>query len=157
MEAVFKAPSSAMTRLRKLSSDLDLEETNLYYFFNNSPDLLAIIAPDGSFIRTNNSWNKILGWNSCELDDEVLFSLLHGDDVEKMYEVMDFLTTSDLNRFHCRVRCRNGRYVVVEFSATKWVNGRSNLVGRIVPDLCLTCPETSHRLNWRSDAYSKSE
>lgn len=159
--AVLEAPpieaTPAIIRLRELSSSLDLEERSLYGFFNQSTDLLAIISADGMFVRVNASWQKILGWDEYEIIQKPWLHLIHPSDIGKVREVVGHLVAHDLDRFHCRVQCHDNRYIVVEFSATKWVNGRSNLIGRVVPDACLDCPNASPRLNWRPHACNTTK
>jgi len=149
--------SPSIVRLRELSNSLNLEERNLYNFFNQSSDLLAIISADGMFVKANESWHKFLGWEMHELMQKPWLHLIHPADITKVRDVVGHLVAHDVDRFHCRVQCSDNRHVVVEFSATKWNNGHSNLIGRIVPDACFECPNTSSRINWRPHACSTAK
>jgi PAS domain S-box-containing protein len=136
-----------LSRLKEVSAKLDLEERNLFYFFQRSPDLCAIINSDGSFVRLNESWHKLLGWE--DLDNTPWTHLIHHEDQGLVREFVGHLSAHDVQRFVCRLRCSDGSYVAVELSASKWSKtGCSNIIGRVVPDLCTCCP-MSPRLQWR--------
>jgi PAS domain S-box-containing protein len=149
MPTLLKSPVG-LTRLRELCDTLEDNERTLRDFFDLSPDLLAVISVDGYFLQSNPSWRKLLGWSDEELGEISWLSLIHPDDQSGLREAIGHLVACDVHRLVCRVRCANEQYKVVEFSATRWRRGSSNLVGRVVPDACLACPETSLRLNRRT-------
>ncbi len=155
MVGTLERKPSHIDRLRELTHDLNVEETQLCSFFNNSSDLLAIIDVEGTFARVNGSWVKMLGWSG--LNDSPWMHLVHPDDLVMVREAVGHLVTHDIHRFYCRMKHENGHYVVVEFSATKWLRGQSNLVGRVVPDLCLNCPDLSSRIKWSLNARSTTK
>ncbi len=135
----------SLVRLRELTEALDSCDSDLGNLFWASPDLMAIVRIDGSFCRLNMSWQKILGWTEQELMERPWQALIHPDDVANVRDVLSRLMKMDVPRFVCRIQGRDCRPRTVEFSATKWRDGLSNLVGRLVPDVCLSCPITGHR------------
>lgn len=146
---LLEPPVSTINRLKELSSVLDSEENLLATFFNESPDLFAVINSDGFFVRTNLSWTKLLGWSIEHLIKTPWLHLVFPEDRSKVREIVGHLVAHNIIKFHCRIRNKDQQPIPVEFSATKWVEGRSNLVGRVVSELCSRCPEASPRLQWR--------
>ena len=49
-------------------------------FFSLSPDMLAVLDFDGTFLELNSSWEKKLGWSKDELKMTSLFDRIHPDD-----------------------------------------------------------------------------
>jgi len=47
--------------------------------FNNTSDLIQCIAPDGSFIYTNNTWRKAMGYTREEAQSLNLMDVLHAE------------------------------------------------------------------------------
>lgn len=140
-----------LVRLRELCDTLEGDERILRAFFDSSPDLLAVVDIDGSFVQVNPSWHKLLGWTADAIEEMPWLHFINTEDQNMMREAIGHLVAHDLNRLVCRVRHRDGSYRVVEFSATKWRGGRTNLVGRLVPEACMSCPEASPRLTWRAN------
>ncbi len=150
MPQTLEAPVRLL-RLRELCDTLEGREGVLQSFFDLSPDLLAVVSVDGSFLQVNPSWQKLLGWTEERMEETPWLHLIHPEDQMAMREAIDHLVTNDLNRLVCRIRHADGHYRAVEFSATKWRGGTSNLIGRLVPATCLSCPEASPRLTWRAN------
>ncbi len=125
-----------LLRLRELCDTMDNGERNMRNFFDTSPDLLAVVSVDGSFVQTNHSWQKLLGWDQATMDEVPWLHLIHEGDQSALRDAIGYLVTDDLTGFVCRVRHAEGRYCVVEFSATKWCGGLSNMIGRLVPEAC---------------------
>ncbi|MET3423492.1 PAS domain S-box-containing protein [Actinoplanes tereljensis] len=48
--------------------------------FSSSPDLHLLTTPDGTIVRSNAAWEKVLGWTGDELRGTDLSSLIHPDD-----------------------------------------------------------------------------
>jgi PAS domain S-box-containing protein len=156
MPQVLEAPVGLL-RLRELCDTLEGHEGLLQSFFDLSPDLLAVISIDGFFLQVNQSWQKILGWTEETMEETPWLHLIHPEDQPAMREAVGHLVTHDLNGLVCRTRHADGHYRVVEFSATKWRGGTSNLIGRLVPATCLSCPEASSRLTWRANGCNNCE
>jgi len=64
-----------MTERRKLEEERDR-------VFTLSMDLLCIVRLDGYFIRTNPTFEKVLGFSEEELRNQPVFDFLHPDDRE---------------------------------------------------------------------------
>jgi len=124
-------PSMPLVRLRQLCDSLDREESLADGFFQRSPDLLAVIDHDGSFIKTSRSWNKLPGWD-C---NDNLFDFVRPDCRVAFRDMLASLSDHDVNSFDCAVGTVDDGYVDINFSATRWRDGRSNLIGRIGNEL----------------------
>lgn len=98
-----------ITEERKQS--LDLER-----FFSLSLDLFCIVDLDGSFIRTNKAWEKILGYSKAELSGSKFLDLIHEDDIYKTLKVFERINKDkSLTNFINRYRARDGKYHYVEW------------------------------------------
>lgn len=99
-----------MTERRRLEEERDR-------FFTLSMDMLCIVHLDGYFLRTNPTFQKVLGFTEEELRNQPIFDLLHPDDREAAISEYEKLragepTTSLENRF----RCKDGEYKWVAWS-----------------------------------------
>lgn len=99
-----------MTERRRLEEERDR-------FFTLSMDLLCIVRLDGYFIRTNPTFEKVLGYSEEELRNQSVFDLIHPDDRQSTISEYEKLragkpTKSLQNRF----RCKNGGYKWVAWS-----------------------------------------
>lgn len=139
--------SSALARLRTMTEEMEIDEHCLLKFFAKAPYLFGIVDRNGFFNRTNIAWNKILGWTAKELAEKNWLQLVHEDDVEVVKDALEHLSFEDV-KFICRMKT-NGRCgdALTEFSATKWDQGQSNTIGRLIPEPCSSCPvnEVSNR------------
>ena len=63
---------------QNIETQLLLEsEERFLDIFNNTNDLIQCIAPDGSFIYTNNAWRKSMGYTEEEVAELNLMDVLH--------------------------------------------------------------------------------
>jgi PAS domain S-box-containing protein len=137
-------------RIRELTDELTEEETALYLFFKLSPDMFCIADTEGMLRKVNAAWTNTLGWAEQELVEQPFLAFIHPDDVDRTKHIMGHMAEQDVIRFHNRYRKKDSNdYVVVEWSATAWINGLTYAVGRQVPDKCLTCPDSEERLGWK--------
>lgn len=134
----FDTPAMNLTKLREICSVLSDDERIAYDFFKSSPDLLAVVNKDWTFVHTNPAWHDILGINN----HTSLLDLIRREDKSIITSMGNELSEHDVKRTICRL---NYKSLTVEFSATRWHDGYSNLIGRIVPDTCL---------RWRAHANS---
>ena len=86
--------------------------------WQNTQDLLAILAPDGTFIAVNPAWTRVLGWAPHEIvgQDHLVFS--HPDDLESGTAAHAQSLRGSLRNFESRVRHRDGSYRWVSWVAT---------------------------------------
>ena len=75
---------NALLKQAELALQQDLEtqqllenEERFLDIFNNTSDLIQCIAPDGSFIYTNNAWRKAMGYTDTEVAELNLMDVLH--------------------------------------------------------------------------------
>ncbi len=67
-----------MKRQKSLAEQKLIESEERYLdVFNNTSDLIQCILPDGSFIYTNNSWRKAMGYSQEEVQLLNLMDVLH--------------------------------------------------------------------------------
>lgn len=124
-------PNSQLTRLREVSNTLDHNHSQISGFFEMSPDLFGILRSDGYLDKINRSWRISLGWNDSELSDRPLIHFVHNGDVDTFQEFLVKLEDNETSFCQCRLQCKDGGFVKVEFSASGWSQNRSNIVGRI--------------------------
>lgn len=94
-------------------------EEELANFFNLSPDMICVVAPDGRFLKINPSWAKVLGYRTEEIMATGLMDLIHPDDIstteEEVQKQKDGKRTIN---FTNRFRCKDGAYRIFEWQAT---------------------------------------
>ncbi len=134
---------SPSARLRELSETLTSYENELHVFFEMSPDLLAIVQIDGFCKHVNQVWTKILGWSLNDLLEHSLFVLIHPNDVQHTREAF----AQHQSRLICRLRCNSNKYIPVEFTVFPGEFKHLNLVGRVLPEICLACTELKSRID----------
>jgi len=87
--------------------------------FNFSLDLLAIARVDGTLLRVNPAWEKVLGYRRDELEGRSFMDLLHPDDVPATVGVMKVLAEGkDVIDFTNRYRCKDGSWRWIEWRST---------------------------------------
>jgi len=76
VRALLKQAEQALQQGLDTKQLLDNEERFLD-IFNNTSDLIQCIAPDGSFIYTNNAWRHAMGYTEEEVAELNLMDVLH--------------------------------------------------------------------------------
>lgn len=111
-------------RQRKLAEDSLRQKTEeLDRFFNVSADLLCIAKSDGSFLRLNPAWEKILGHSREALAASRFFDFVHPDDLESTGSAFAAGEAErSLVYFENRYRCRDGSYRWLEWTAAQAKN-----------------------------------
>lgn len=93
-----------------------LEELN--NFFELNLDLLCIADTEGNFVKTNKSWEDILGYTREELAQTKYLDFVHPDDVQATREVMTRLDEQNpVVNFINRYRTKDGTYHWIEWSS----------------------------------------
>lgn len=144
---------SNLHRLKELIEELTWSEFQLELFFQLTPDLFCIASSNGYFKKLNNRWTPFLGWTKIELMSKPFKDFLHPDDVEKMEHVMGKMTTSDINHFKSRWITARGDYILIELSATRWIDGNFYAAGRVIPSPCDECSHSPILCEIRKDDY----
>ena len=99
-----------MTERRRLEEERDR-------FFTLSMDLLCIVRLDGYFIRTNPTFEKVLGYSERELQNHSVFDLLHPDDRASAISEYGKLRSGEPTKsLENRFRCKNGGYKWIAWS-----------------------------------------
>lgn len=57
-----------------------LQEEELHLFFHSAPDILAIAAPGGYFLKVNPAFSQLLGYSEEELTSQPFENFLHPED-----------------------------------------------------------------------------
>ncbi len=105
----FEKLQAATLALQEKTDELDR-------FFASNLDLLCIADTNGSFVRLNPEWQRLLGYPLAELEGRSFMELIHPDDRYKTTVVLEQLhgqqgVTGFVNRF----RCKDGQYVALEW------------------------------------------
>ncbi|MBU0936841.1 MAG: response regulator [Spirochaetes bacterium] len=94
-------------------------------FFSVNLDLLCIARLDGSFVKVNKEWERLLGYTVGELEHAKFLDFIHPDDLPATLAALEQLSQSiEVNNFTNRYRCRDGSYRFVEW--------RSKPVGTLI-------------------------
>ena len=78
--------------------------------WNISPDLLVVMAPDGTYRRANPAWLTILGYDPSEIVGLSATALIHPDDLAAAAAALDVARTDALPDFESRIRHKDGSY-----------------------------------------------
>lgn len=91
-------------------------ELELNSFFSLVPDLICIVSINGTFVKVNRSWEKVLGYSEMELLSKSAEELIHPEDLEftrnECRKLMDGKASIE---FVNRYRHKNGYYKFLEW------------------------------------------
>ena len=94
------------------------QSIELERFFSVNLDLLCILDLEGKFIKTNKSWEKMLGYSSEQIKNESFKKYIHPDDIIISVEAVKKLKREgQLNNFTNRYFCADGTYHHIEWRA----------------------------------------
>lgn len=95
----------------------------LELFFALNLDLLAIADVSGNFIKLNNAWEQILGYDINELLHKNFFELIHPDDIQATADVVTRLKLQmPVVNFVNRYRRKDGSYRYIEWCSRPFNN-----------------------------------
>lgn len=98
---------------REYEQSLELER-----FFSVNLDLLCILDLEGRFIKTNKSWEKILGYSSQQIEGQGFKMFIHPDDILSAIESVEKLKNKgQLNNYINRYLSVDGTYHHIEWKA----------------------------------------
>lgn len=135
MTVTLQFKPSHLGRIRQLTEELTDEGKELHLFFKLSPDMFCIADKHGYFCKVNAAWTKILGWTEKELLEIPFIQLVHPNDVNNTKHILEHMEEQEVIRFHNRYRRKgSNEYVVLEWSATAWIDGFIYATARQVPE-----------------------
>ena len=93
-----------------------LQHEELENFFKVNLDLLCIADVMGNFIKVNKAWEKILGYETKELENRKFLDFIHPDDMEKTLQAMESLKKQkEVINFVNRYKTKKGSYRYIEW------------------------------------------
>ncbi|MGY3055243.1 PAS domain S-box-containing protein [Pedobacter sp. UYEF25] len=109
-----------ITKNTLLLEELDRSEAQFKLAFEHSQIGMALINPDGTFRRINDSLCEILGYSEKQLKTLSIHELTHLDDKEKSLAVLGELSSRSIERlkFEKRYIHSNGKTIWVIIAAT---------------------------------------
>lgn len=85
-------------------------------FFDVNLDLLCIADTDGSFIKVNKEWERVLGFSTEELQNHKFLEFIHPDDREiTLQAVAQLKAQNEVLNFINRYRTKDGTYRHIEW------------------------------------------
>ncbi len=94
-----------------LEGELQHSDVHFSRFFHVSSDLLCIISPDGAFLETNQTFQKLLGYSAQELQLQHISDFFHQEDQEVFKKIFhDLKYHKSEVHFENRCQCRNQNY-----------------------------------------------
>jgi PAS domain S-box-containing protein len=89
-------------------------------FFDLTRELLSVGDINGTFLRVNPEWSRVLGYSISEIRHKTAYDFVHPDDLE-----ITKIATKELNEqgkllnFTNRWRCSNGHYKFIEWRSVQ--------------------------------------
>jgi PAS domain S-box-containing protein len=113
------ARKRAEERLRRLADELRVREAELRRIFAVTPDILAVVSPDGWFSRVNPAFSELLGWTEEELRSRPILEFVHeADRAATQTELRRLASGATAQRFLNRYRHRGGGYRWLSWNAS---------------------------------------
>ncbi|MFC4158941.1 PAS domain S-box protein [Chitinimonas lacunae] len=92
--------------------------------WRHSRDLMGVAGEDGFFRSINPAWSQVLGFDEAELLSRPFKALLHPDDCAEAAAVWQALARGQsIARFEDRLRCADGSYRLISWTATPGQGG----------------------------------
>lgn len=94
------------------------QEKEIEAFLNVNLDMLSVVDLDAKFIKVNNKFKEVLGYEKEELEGQSFFTLIHEDDINATIEKMEELANDiSVSGFTNRYRCKDGTYKYIEWQS----------------------------------------
>lgn len=137
------------------------QEEQLALFFDTASDILAVLAPNGYFIKVNAAFCTLLGYTAETLTRQPFITFIHPEDIEKTQQQFSnaFLNHQPIHQFVNRFQTQSGAYRSISWN-TSPPYGENNLLfayGRDITDflhvqeLLQTATELSKVGAWEFD------
>ena len=119
--------------------NIKIDDSELRHFINVSNELFGIYRREGSFVRVNYAFNRILGYPDMDLRKFPFIDLIHPEDKplarQKLETVINAPAENELRvDFETRSVCKDGQVKWIEW-ALKSANDCIYIVGRDVSDI----------------------
>jgi PAS domain S-box-containing protein len=86
------------------------------WLFDNSRDLMQVVAPDGTLLQVNLAWSEFTGLSQAELIGRSVFDFCHPDEVPGIQSRAGAAQPGDVSEAEVRLRDRHGNW--------RWVAAR---------------------------------
>lgn len=109
MRDALEQPSHFLCQIVDVDAERRTQEL-LDVTFASSPDLHLLTTLDGTVVRANDAWERVLGWSEAELRERGALSLVHPDDLPEGTAVVRRATQEQSVTAVNRFRARDGSY-----------------------------------------------
>ncbi len=125
------------TELKKLQSKFAITEERYTDLFENATDLIQGVNIDGSFLYTNKSWYKHLGYTKSDRERLSVFDLLDSQNgKEYRAHFKKIISGEKTQRRIWTLQKKNGEKLIVEsISNLKLIDGKAHTVRSIMRDV----------------------
>ena len=94
------------------------QSLELERIFTVNLDLLCILDLNGYFLKTNEAWKDILGYENKELEGKNILGFVHKDDISLTLEMMKKLRNFEkIDSYISRYKTKSGKYYHLEWRA----------------------------------------
>jgi|AntRauTorcE11897_2_1112592.scaffolds.fasta_scaffold02503_2 two-component system cell cycle sensor histidine kinase PleC len=119
--------------------NINIDDSELRHFINLSNELFGVYRREGSFVRVNYAFNRLLGYTDQDLRKFPFIHLIHPEDQafakSKMKLVIDAPLENETRvAFECRSICKDGHFKWIEW-VLKSAEDHIYIVGRDVTDI----------------------
>ena len=90
------------------------------WLFDNSRDLMQVVAPDGTLLQVNQAWADFTGRSQADLVGCSVFEFCHPDEVPGIQQRADSSQTGDVSEAEVRLKNRHGDW--------RWVAARRQVM-----------------------------
>lgn len=122
----------------KARTEHHIDPEELRNFLNMSHDVMAISEYRGTFIKTNKTFDQVLGYNDQALTDKTFLDIIYGEDrpaVRTMLQQLSHMDGEDqMIDFEARAVAHDGELHTIEWKK-KLLNGVMYSVGRDVTEI----------------------
>ncbi|MCQ4925468.1 diguanylate cyclase [Tissierella carlieri] len=124
-----------LTKEKKLEASLIQKSNELEELINSISDLVIAINFNGSIIKVNQAWERVLGYNINELISHQFMSFLHPEDLEFIYKSFNTGIIFDPNYIlRTRVLKKSGEWLYFEWKLS-FYEDIAYAVGRNVTEI----------------------
>lgn len=124
-----------LTKEKKLEASLIQKSNELEELINSISDLVIAINFNGSIIKVNQAWERVLGYNINELISHQFMSFLHPEDLEFIYKSFNTGIIFDSNYIlRTRVLKKSGEWLYFEWKLS-FYEDIAYAVGRNVTEI----------------------